>query len=174
METINRYKQNIPKNVTTDESIGVSQLGTPVYSNLTIEGDFYEDNNGVDVSFTTMRFDAVLMSVYLPKIVVRTQIQGRTGSVVEYICDDDYSISISGVITSTNRVAPYDDVANLHDILKAPIPLKVSSKYLNNLGITDIVINDYTLPQQQGGMSFQQFQINCSSFISQELRIKDV
>ena len=158
-----------------DKPIGTSALGTPVYQNIIFEAGQYEtDNPGVFTSWNQLRYDAALVSVQQAKKIVRTNIMGRDGTVKEYVGMDDYTISISGVITGANGVHPIDEIADLKRMLDAPVPISCSCTYLQNLGITDMVVDNYTIAQQPGGMSYQTFTIQLYSDIPQVLRLANV
>ena len=158
-----------------DSPISRSQLGTPVYDQIIFEGGTYDtDVEGVTASFPELRFDAVLISVTQNKNIVRTQIQGRDGTVKEYVGQDDFRIKIDGLITGDNGVHPKDEINDLKAMLDAPISIKISCDYLTNLGITDLVVDSYEIGQQAGGRSYQQFSITAYSDEPLELRLSNV
>lgn len=160
----NPYKGKIPTPPETDKAIAISSLGTPVYSNLDIQAGAYTDDNGNTINYPSFRCDSVLFIVSQSKNIVKTAIQGRNGTVKEFISDGDYQISISGSISSKgNNIYPKDDVIALDKILKAPVAIAVNSWYLNQFGIHNIVIEYYSLPQQPGRNSQQDFQITATS-----------
>lgn len=157
-----------------DKNIGFSDLGTPIYDDLTIEVQPYTDNNGNKNPFIRINLQNVLISVSSSNKIVRTDIAGRDGSVFEFIGRDDNRISISGIITGKNGVRPIDDITELKKVLNSVIPIQVSCKFLNQLGITDLIIESSEIPQQEGGYSYQQFQVQCYEFIPHELRLSNV
>jgi hypothetical protein len=160
----NPYKDKIVDPSTPDAAIAISSLGTPVYSNLEIEGGSYTDDNGNTIQYPSIRVDSALFIVSQSKNIVKTAVQGRNGTVKEFISDGDYQISISGSISGKgNNIYPKDDVAALDKILKAPVALAVTSWYLNQLGIHSIVVEYYSLPQQPGRNAQQDFQISAVS-----------
>jgi Domain of unknown function (DUF6046) len=141
---------------------------------IRFEGGTYQDGNGKDISFEAIELKTALVSVSQAKQIIKTQIQGRDGSVKEYIGDDDYNVQIVGTLTGANGVQPLNDLINLKKLLNAPIPLDVSCEYLYSLGIFKLVVESYDLPQDAGGISYQTFTINCISEIPKELRITNV
>lgn len=148
-----------------------SALGTPVYTNLQFTGKNYEDQYGRPKQFPTLVFDTVIMTVNQSKNIVTTAIQGRDGTVKEYIGMGDYVITINGIITGANGHYPVDEVRELKKMLDAPIAIDVVSWYLQNLDISTIVIKDYDIPQVEGGYSYQRFSINALSDTPQEIQI---
>jgi|GEM_PF-1140218 hypothetical protein len=166
-------QQGISDPVTKDAPLRTSVLGTPIYTDLTLQYCSYTDNiTGQTVSVDDdIVLDTVLLTVSQPIKVIKTEIQGRDGTVKEYIGKGDAEITINGIITGTNGVYPRDDVSELKKWLDAPISKGVLSWWLQNLGIHNIVVNSYSIPQVQGGYSYQMFSISASSDAPVELRI---
>ncbi len=166
---------NIDQAITADQELYRSALGTPVYANIEFSAGEYQTNTpGVYKQFGPMRFEAVLITVSQAKKIIKTEIQGRDGTVKEYIGLDDYAVSINGIITGPNGSYPIADVSSLKKILDAPKSLDVSCTYLQNLGITTLVVDSYTLEQKEGGYSYQTFSISCISDVPQELQILNI
>jgi len=159
-----------------------SSLGTPVYTNIEFLPGQYETNTkGVFNKFGSdqdgpdrLRFETVLISVTQQKLIVRTQIAGRNGSVKEYIGEDDYMVQIAGIITGNNGQRPLDKILAFKKMLNAPIAIQVASQYLQSLGIEWLVIDSYDLSEEEGGYSYQKFTLNCYSDIQQELELVNV
>lgn len=153
-----------------DDAQRTSMLGTPVWSNLeikpfrydTIEGETIEIKNGIVI-------DTVLMSVSQSKNIVTTPIQGRNGTVKEYISDGDYQIDISGMIVSEDRKYPESEVNELVQILKSPVAINMISEFLNWFDIHDVVVESFTFPQTEGVRNAQTFTISCISDTPVEL-----
>ena len=144
-----------------------SLLGTPVFSQL----KFTDTTDSRDILATTTEniehyfpIDTCLFTVSQEKNIVKTAIQGRNGTIKEYIGDGDYSISIKGIITGFNKIYPQNEVMNLLLFLQQPKELAIEVPYLNELfGITHLVVESYELPQEEGGQSYQSFTINAVS-----------
>lgn len=158
-----KYKDKAPKDTTqADAALYLSSLGTPVYSDLDISGGTYTDGD-TQRTYPALRFATVLFFVNMSKSIVVTNIQGRNGSVKEYISDDDYQITIQGTIVGSQNTYPKESVDALKRVLDAPVALKVNSWYLNQLGIHSVVVKDYSLPQVAGRNNQQEFSISCLS-----------
>lgn len=149
-----------------DNPIKSSQLGTPVYSNLQIQGGSYLDIYGNLINYNGVEVDTVLFTINQSRNIVKTPIQGLDGTVKEYISDGDYIINIRGIITGKNGVYPVGQVNYLIECLKAKAALSVQSDYLQSLGIMNIVIESYSLPQEMGSQSQQVFELNCLSDVN--------
>ena len=155
-----------------DTPLYQSSLNTPVFSDLDTQGGTYSDNDGNKLSFPALKFDTVLFIVNQSKGIVTTSVNGRNGSIKEYISDDDYQITIQGTIAGGNGIYPKNEVAAFKKVLDAPVAIQVNSWYLNQFGIHSIVIKDYTLPQQAGRNSQQEFNISCISDVPVILQLR--
>ena len=123
-------------------------LGVPALTELRIK---YNGNEYV--------LNDCVMTVSMEKQVVQTFLQGRSGSIKEYIADGDYSISVQAAIASdklasTNQkyeasdAYPVSEIKLFANVLKAPEALEVSSDWLDLFGIKSIVIMSYNFTQE--------------------------
>lgn len=141
----------------------ISKLGTVVYSNLIFNAGKVIEGVLVVSEWDAFQCDDILFSVSQSKKIITTEIQGRDGTVKEYIGLDDYQIQMTGRISGGYNVYEKELVAQLKTILSVGQPLAVSSWYLQNLGITEIVIKDFNFGQNEGEYSTQYFTINALS-----------
>lgn len=156
-----------------------SSLNTPIYTNIEFLPGTYETNTkGVFKSFGSdvdgpdrLRYESVLITVSQSKKIVKTEIQGRDGTVKEYIGMDDYSVTVNGIIVGANGQRPLAEIAALKKMLDAPIAIEVASTYLQLLDINYLVLAGYELDEQEGGYSYQQFSLSFISDIQQELEL---
>lgn len=168
------FKAGMPTGTTADDrQLGYGQsLGNKVFSNLEVQKDSYT-LNGKRIQFPNLIFDTCLFTVTQQKNIVETAIQGRSGTVKEFIGNGDYLISIRGVIAgakdryplngNTVNNASVNSVNNLIAMGNAPMELNVNSWYLNMLGIYKMVIYSFHLPQMEGQYSTQFFEIEAKS-----------
>lgn len=142
-------------NVEADDTAKLSWLGTPVFSDLIIK----ESDTGQGIYFDTVLFD-----VEMQKHIVKTAIQGRKGTVKEYISDGDYSITIRGAIVNPgNRNYPSGDVGAFTALMQLPQALYVVSPLLQLFEINTIVVESYRLLQKPGFQNMQLFEIDAIS-----------
>lgn len=167
-------KYNVPQGPLKDAPIGTSALNTPVYSNIHFLDVEHTDNAGRLVRTQGKTYDAVLITVSQAKKIITTEIQGRDGTVKEYIGMDDYQVVVNGILTGANGVHPVEEIATLKKMLDAPKAIDVACAYLQNLGIQSLVTMDYTFEQQAGGYSYQTFSITFKSDIPQQLRLNGI
>jgi hypothetical protein len=152
----------------------VSYLGTPVFSNLEVPEGKYINLQGEEISYEALRVDTVLFDVSQSRNIVTTEIQGRNGTIKEYISDGDFSVNINGLIVSQDaNVYPEDEVTRLVEILKVQDTVPIASRFLNDVfNITNVVVVGYSFPQPEGTPNTQPFSIQCLSNDPIELEIK--
>jgi Domain of unknown function (DUF6046) len=169
----NPYDGKVPASAVADKQLYRSQINTPVVADITFDSVEYADYVTGFHKFTD-RFTqyTVLITVSQAKKIVKTEIQGLDGTVKEYIGLGDYSVTINGIIVGDNRVYPRADVLTLKKMLDAPVAIPVYCAYLNDLGINNLVIDEYTLPQDAGSYSKQAYTINASSDYAIDLQLK--
>lgn len=154
-----------------DDIIGVSKLGTPIYDNLRIESSSYVAENEENVEYEGVVINTVLISVSQSKNVIKTAINGRHGTIKEFVSNGDYQISCGGLFTSDSpNIYPEKEVLALNNIFSIPDSLKVTCKYLNRLGIYEIVVEDFTLRQKTGFYNVQEFTFRAVSETPLEIR----
>jgi len=156
-----------------EQAIGTSLLNTAVLDNLLFQsGSYIPLGQTEPVPYDDLRLDAVTIEVNQEKNIIKTPIQGRNGTVKEYISDGDYTINIRGIIQETplKRTYPKELVKNFIEICKAQRSLVVISTFLNEyFEIQDIVIENYSLPQVEGLRNQQPFIITASSDVPIDL-----
>ena len=170
----------------TTSNFGIKKFGTPVFDSLYIKApEYYEftyneqtkvykqnenpeslGNNKQDGSSQGLFVEGVIIEANLARNVVTTQVSGYNGGTIkEFISNGDWNITIRGFV-STNYadLYPEEDTRLLQLYSKAPISLKVTSRFLNKyLDINNIVITGLNLFQQQGLRNIQYFEMTCLS-----------
>ncbi|MGC8825225.1 MAG: DUF6046 domain-containing protein [Bacteroidales bacterium] len=79
--------------------------------------------------------------------ITRTTVQGKNGTVKEFISDGDYDIEINGALFTSDGTYPEDDVKMLIELLKEPNELNVDSVLLQMFDIHSAVVTNYKLSQ---------------------------
>lgn len=93
-------------------------------------------------------FNECLIMISQPKNIVTTPMQGRNGTVKEYIADDDYQISLQAAVdnylgnelTDERFDYPKTKVKELIEILKLPLELIVLSEFLAMFNVNSVVV----------------------------------
>lgn len=149
--------------------------GTPVFDAVIFKnpgGNFtlgqFNDTNSQSGSGQITDEDLVLpialITATQEKNIVRTKIQGRNGTVKEYISDDDWNINIKGVLVGDNsNKRPVDELKKLDKFRSSPLALDVISNFLDDLKVYTVVITSATYEQREGMRNVYDFNINCYS-----------
>jgi hypothetical protein len=145
----------IPQGATPDKGNATSILGNPVLCDLKILGKSYTGLDGKKYTIPDITMETVIVSVSQTKNIIATPITGRDGTVKEYIALGDYMVSISGILTAANGQYPEESIAALAMAKKAPVSLEVVNKLLQLYDIDNMVIADYSIPQEPGKYSTQ-------------------
>lgn len=172
-------------NIKTDTPDATSLLGTPIYGTLFIEmpeyttydfndftNEYVETPNQLATNTAAsaaqgLFLNGVIIDATVNKTIIKTDVIDLKGTVKEYIGESDMSITIRGYVASQNpNEYPDDDARLIKSYSSAPVSLKVTNDFLNNiLGVTQIVVESCQLSQQQGLRNVQYFQLSCVSDI---------
>lgn len=134
-----------------EESIGVSQLGTLVYDDITFPAGSYKTLKGVVIDYEELKLQSVRFIVSQSKNIVRTAISGRPGTVKEYNNDSDYEIPCQANVNELENLFPADQLQAFAAIKAVPESIPVISKILNGIfDIDDVVISEFSLDPGTG------------------------
>jgi len=152
----------------------VSYLGSTIFNEVKILRGSYTNLEGEQIDYSEVVLDTCLVTVSQNKTIIKTPIQGRNGTVKEYISDGDYAVTIRGLIASeSSKAYPEKEVKNLVDACKVQQEVEIVSTFLNKVfGINDLVIESYSLPQTEGYENMQLFELNGVSEEPAELIIR--
>lgn len=140
----------------------VSFMGTPVFSNLEIPAGQYKNVKGETIPFDGIRIDTVLFDVTIEKNIVRTPINGRNGTIKQFISMGDYAINCQGIIigesdavnsgfdVSRTDLVPEAEIRKLNEILNVPQEIEVVSEFLDFFDISTVVIQGGNFSQREG------------------------
>jgi len=168
-----------------DAADGEGVLGTLVYDELVIKGGNFFEQDDIQqenpIPYEGLKIHAVLIEVNQSKNIVTTSLQGRNGTVKEYVSDGDFAITLTGFITGENfgpdmetraeeavirdlgNFYPEVDVQRMITILKVPDSITLISNFLSQFDISDSVVMNYSIPQREATRDMQPFQINLLS-----------
>lgn len=154
----------VPKSEAAEPPYYTRQLKTPVWDAVKL---FDNDNPA-----TAIFMEIALVDATLPKIVKETAVQGRAGTVKEYIATGDWQLTIRGAVFSEDKNAyPLKDIDNLVKLSKLKKQIAVESQLINHIGVTNVVIKSLVFKQQTGCMNKMAFEISCISDAPYELEI---
>lgn len=109
-----------------------------------------------DRSLEDLLLDTAIVSIQQARNIVKTPIQGRDGTVKEYISDGDYQISVNGILASNSLRYPKSYVVELVEFMKLKQSIEVVSPLLNTIGVYELVVEDWSLPHTE--------YVNCQSY----------
>lgn len=158
-----------------DSDRGYSDFGLPTFDVLIFnELKYTSHKEKKDITVPQLEMGIALIDINQSKNIVMTQVQGRNGTIKEYVSDGDYSITIKGVMVGLGQdVYPEEKIKLLRDFLNAPVPISVSSTILNRFNITDIVVNNYSIDQTEGMRNVVPFEIQAVSETPFEIKKKN-
>lgn len=111
-----------------------------------------------------------LIGLSLSKTIVETATVGkeRKGTVKEYICTEDYEITIKGLCVHEDSVRrdeyPAEQVQELHRLFEINDSLEVvGNPFLELFGIRNIVLKDLELEEMAGEQGMQKFTVSAVS-----------
>ena len=156
----------IPDNV-TDQPLSQSYLDTPVMDNLEFPQGAYTDLQDNTITYGAVTIDTVIFEVNRPRNIVKTPIQGRDGTIKEYVSSGDYQITCRGIISNRDNVFPLDQIRGLIKVLEVPQQIPIVSLFLNDVfEIFNVVIERYSVPQVEGKRNEIPFSFVASSDVS--------
>lgn len=150
-----RFGMQTAKPFKVSETIG--NEGNPEFQSLQdLEGRPWLTSLAISFENRTFVFEECIITVNQEKNIVATPLQGRPGTVKEYISDGDYSITVDAGInnysegdgTGASMEYPVEKVTALQKILKLPETLKVQSDFLEVFEIRSAVVKSYYLSQE--------------------------
>jgi len=154
-------------NTGRSEELMFSNLNTPVFADIILVSDAPNFEAKIQLI-------AAVIEVSQAKIIERTTVRGRNGTVKEYWSMDDYSVRIRGALIEPRPdVYPREQTETLHAVLNAPNSLKVVSRFLQMYGIYEITVKDFTFLPVEGKTNVQFFDIQAYSDEPEELIIKN-
>ena len=167
------YGKFTPLNVTKEdiELKGSNYIGVPTLTSLA----FNYKGEKVD-------FQECIITVNQEKNIVTTPMEGRDGTIKEYISDGDYTIAMEAAVCSyiinqkgetdyqTSHAYPKEQLEKLIRFLKINDALDVQSDFLTLYGIKNVVVKSYTMVQETHS-NRQAFTIQMLSDTPYEIKI---
>lgn len=160
----------------------ISDGGNPTFSELKdLQGKNWLTSLAIAFGDKKIALDECIISVNQEKNIVVTALQGRNGTIKEYISDGDYQISINAAVTNYKEKGddyeasleyPEDKVRQFVELLQMPETLDVQSDFLEVFGIKSAVVTGFSL-EQETHSNRQAFQIQMLSDLPYEIRLKE-
>lgn len=121
-----------------------------------------------------------IITVTQEKYIVSTPLQGRNGTIKEYIADGDYQIEVRASVQPPTEAGgfapldqyPLDELTNLLKMFRKAENLEVQSEFLAMFEIDSVVIQSYSFVQETHS-NRQTFQATLLSDSAYEIKIKE-
>jgi hypothetical protein len=170
---IPRYLPIIPDTSDTPLPGGSLNLnGVPVFDQLEFVAPAASPNGNAIYPTVNLVMQTVILEVNMTRNIVKTVIQGRNGTIKEYISDGDYMITVRGAIVAKTNVYPKFDVAQLVNYCQIQDSITVKCSFLNDFHIQSLVIDSYNIAQKVGYRNMVPFELNCSSDTDLGIQLK--
>ena len=124
--------QNVNVRTRKDYGMSTALIGMPLFMPLTLKNP--DDDNDF------MLLESAVVECSRTKNIVSTVIQGRDGSVDEWINNGDWNITVTGMLCENTPRYPLYQVTKLEHFLEMNKALKIEHESLNGLGIYEIVV----------------------------------
>lgn len=119
-----------------------------------------------------------IITINQEKNIITTPMQGRDGTIKEYISDGDYSITVDAAVCSydqqnweTSKAYPVEQIKELVEFLKIKDGLELQSDFLTLFDIKSVVVKSYGMLQETHS-NRQSFQLQLLSDTPYEIKIK--
>ena len=158
-------------------SMGV--LGLPVFGGITLLSGSYNNKNNDPVEYggndSGLFLECCLIEVGMQRHIVSTEIQGRSGTIKQFISNGDYAVTIKGILASSRAgVYPTVDMEVLQSFCRAEDSFKIECPYLQDFfQIGNLVVQYASFPQLEGNITVQPFELKCLSDEPVILKTKD-
>ncbi len=134
-----------------EKPIGVSQLGNPIFDDLTFPAGNYLTLEGVEVEYAELSLQTVRFTLSQAKNIVRTAISGRNGTVKEYNNTGDYVIRAQADLSNLEPTFPREQLEAFVEVAKVPQQIPILSKILNVFfDIDNVVLSEFNMDPGNG------------------------
>lgn len=137
-------------------------VGVPTLTSLTLQlGD------------QKLELKECVCTITMEKNIVQTALQGRSGTIKEYINDGDYQVEIAAGLTAECDEYPKEEIQKLMAFLHTNDSLLVDEEsFLGLFGITNLIVKSYCVNQETHS-NRQTFTICCLSDTAYEIKLKE-
>lgn len=167
-----RFGMQTAEPLKINEKIG--SQGNPTLSELKgLEGRPWLTSLALKFGGKEFVFEECIITINQEKNIVTTPLQGRNGTIKEYVSDGDYQITVDAGISSNDLDYPLEEATSLlQDFLALPETLEVHSDFLKMFKIESAVVKSFAL-QQETHSNRQSIQIQMLSDEPYEVKLKD-
>jgi hypothetical protein len=134
---------------------------------------------GTNDPYYTLPYEPMISITGKNELIKKTpsKFNNFIGSVKERWAQGDYEITITGTLIGANQIGNYEncypraDFEKLRDYITSPQGIQVECELFQLLGITTIVVEDFSFPFSKGE-NVQAYEIKCCSDFTQELLLE--
>lgn len=106
------------------------------------------------------------LEVSLAKTIIRTHLVSAKGTFQEIVGQDDYRVTIRGVILATDEADRNQQIETLVNYANIDAPLEVVCEFLELFKISRLIIESLTFPETRGAPLRKDFELVCYSSIT--------
>lgn len=141
----------------------VSRFGHRIFSDVIFAVD--------DVELPVLN---ALVEVTRDNTIVKTAVQGRNGTVKEYIAAEDYQIRVQGSIIGNEKDKyPYEQVKAFTELCNHQGTIEVISQYLSIFNIWEMVLKSQSFKHREGFQNIEDFALNFLSHTPMPLIVQE-
>lgn len=134
-----------------ENSIGLGQLGNPIFDDITFPAGNYITLEGVLVEYQALSLQTVRFTVNQAKNIVRTPISGRNGFVKEYNNTGDFIIRCQTNLSNLTPTFPREQLESFVQIAAVPQQIPIVSKILNVFfDIDNVILSEFSVDPGNG------------------------
>ena len=160
----------------TNTNIAISLINqAAVKGAITFKGGSYKARNAngdiENISFPTLQLpEASTLAIQVQKSIIETPLNGGRGSFKEIVQCSDYEITITGTLLSRSYEEANAEIQKINELFKINRTLNIINDYLQSLGINQVVIRSFELPELIGGEYQRTYILTCVSDNNPELQ----
>lgn len=143
------------------------ETDTPIHITQTMASAMTQPNGSTGVAYndyhvqtnTLVWYDTTaLITINSDKNLLATRVTGRDYSRKELISNGDIKFTVSGQITSGKPdIYPTEEMKKFYKVMQYKGIVKINNQILDQLGITHIVIENFSVTPRQGYKALQQY-----------------
>jgi len=123
-----------------------------------------DSRNTGQITANDLVLEVALITATQEKNIVKTSVQGRNGTIKEYVSDGDWQISIRGVIVGElSNKRPSEELKKLDLFRGYNAEIDVISNFLDDLKVYTVVITNVTYEQREGMRNVYDYTLTCLS-----------
>ena len=153
----------------SDTAFSTSYLGTPIMSALSFEPLSANETQNLpsdvrEIVSKGIDLTEILLTINQSKNIVKTALNGRPGTVKEYISKGDYIVTVEGLIVGQYaKQKPVTEIKALTAYLDLDQSINIGNNFLNIFGVTQVIVQDYNFYEVRGSINQMAIRIDLLS-----------